>query len=253
MLPSVAGSDGFTAAHHRLRDAQKSAKGSPAYSVYVNRPLGRVLAALAYRLGRTPDQVTYLSAAFSFAGIICLATLEPTWWLGLLVCLALVLGYALDSADGQLARLRGGGSTVGEWLDHMIDVAKISSLHLAVLIAAYRHFELPDQAWLLVPVVFTVVSAVHFFGMILVDQLTRTSLARSGLAAPVKAPASRLRSLLKLPTDYGVLCLIFILLGSPAVFFAAYAVLALGSTGYLLLVVRKWRLDVVRLDVSTGV
>ena len=251
-MSSTTEATGFSAAHNRLRNAQKSSKGSPAYSIYVNRPLGRIFAAAAYQLGLTPNQVTYVSALFSFTGIVLLVLLRPTWLAGVLVCLALVLGYALDSADGQLARLRGGGSAVGEWLDHMIDSAKVSTLHLAVLVAAYRHFGLPHVSWLLVPLAFTVVSAVHFFGMILVDQLQRTEVARSGRPAPPKEPGSPIRGLLKLPTDYGVLCLIFILLGAPTVFFAAYTLLALGSTGYLLLVVRKWRSDVARLDLAAG-
>ena len=239
---------GFSAAYQQLRGAQKSTPGAPAYSLYVNRPLGRVLAAAAYQVGLTPNHVTYISAFFSLVGIVLLAALPPTWLTGVVVCLALVLGYAFDSADGQLARLRGGGSTVGEWLDHMIDSAKISSLHLAVLIAAYRFFDLPSTAWLLVPVVFTVVSAVHFFGMILVDQLVRIFRATSGTPAPPKVAPSPLRTLMKIPTDYGVLCLVFLLLGAPTVFFAAYTVLAVGSTGYLILVLRKWRGDVAACD-----
>lgn len=239
---------GFAAAHERLKQAQKSSRGAPAYSVYINRPLGRVIAAAAYRFGLTPNHVTYLSAALSAVGIVVLAVFPPSWVLAVGVCLALVLGYAFDAADGQLARLRGGGSAVGEWLDHMIDAAKLSALHLAVLITAYRHFALPSLGWLLVPMVFTVVSAVHFFGMILVDQLVRVRRAESGHPTPPRAPATPLRSLLKLPTDYGVLCLVFILLGAPTVFFVVYSLLALGSTGYLLLVLRKWRGDVAALD-----
>ncbi len=239
---------GFSNAHQRLKQAQKSSRGAPAYSVYINRPLGRVFAAAAYRFGLTPNQVTSISAAFSAAGIVVLAVFPPGWVVALTVCLALVLGYAFDAADGQLARLQGGGSAVGEWLDHMIDAAKISSLHLAVLITAYRHFDLPSLAWLLVPMVFAVVSAVHFFGMILLDQLVRVHRAESGLAAPPKAAATPLRSLLKIPTDYGVLCLAFILLGAPTVFFVIYSLLALGSSGYLVLVLRKWRSEVAALD-----
>lgn len=249
MSTTRAGAVGFSAAYRSLRDAQKSAKGAPAYSLYVNRPLGRVLAAAAYPLGLTPNQVTAVSAAFSSVGILALALLPPGWWVGVLVCAALVLGYAFDSADGQLARLRGGGSLVGEWLDHMTDSAKISSLHLAVLVAAYRHFGL-RPAWLLVPLVFAVVSAVHFFGMILVDQLAREHRARYRLPPVPRAGAGRLRTLLKLPTDYGVLCLAFVLLGAPHLFFAVYTLLALGSTGYLLLVLGKWRSDVARLDLA---
>lgn len=242
---------GFGASYRQLKNAQKSTPGAPAYSLYVNRPLGRVLAAAAHQVGLTPNQVTYLSAFSSLVGIVVLAVSAPSELTGVAVSVALMLGYALDSADGQLARLRGGGSAVGEWLDHMIDSAKVCSLHLAVLVTLYRHVHLPSAAWLLVPLVFTVVSAVHFFGMILVEQLARVARATSGAAAAPRVPVSPLRTLLKIPTDYGVLCLVFLLLGAPLVFFGAYAVLALGSTGYLLLVLGKWRSDVAALDGSS--
>ena len=43
----------------RLRAAQKPAgRGAPAYSVYVNRPLGRRIAARAHLLGLRPNQIT---------------------------------------------------------------------------------------------------------------------------------------------------------------------------------------------------
>jgi phosphatidylglycerophosphate synthase len=241
---------GFVAALRQLKAAQKSSKGAPAYSVYVNRPLGRVFAAAAFQVGLTPNHVTYISATFTFAGIVVLAALPSAWWVGIVVALLLMLGYALDAADGQLARLRGGGSLTGEWLDHMIDSAKISSLHLAVLITAYRNFDLPSQWWLFVPMIFGVVSAVHFFGMILVDQLARLHLAQRNLPTPPKAPGTPLRTLMKIPTDYGVLCLIFVLLGWPLIFIAGYTLLAAGTTGYLLLIVRKWYRDVANLDSS---
>ncbi len=151
------------------------------------------------------------------------------------MALGLMIGYALDSADGQLARLRGGGSTSGEWLDHMIDATKISTLHLAVLVCAYRYFDFSAAGWLLIPIGFTIVAAVSFFGMILNEQLKR---GRGAPEEPVSS--SPLRSLLVLPTDYGVLCLIFLVLGAPMVFFAAYTVLFLGSAGYLALACIKW-------------
>jgi phosphatidylglycerophosphate synthase len=243
---------GFVAALDRLRSAQKSSRGAPAYSLYINRPLGRIFAAAAYQVGLTPNQVTYISATFTFLGIIGIAVLPASWWVGIVVSLLLVVGYALDSADGQLARLRGGGSSTGEWLDHMIDSAKISSLHLAVLIMAARHFQLPSQLWLLVPMVFGVVSAVHFFGMILVDQLTRVHRAEHNIPTPPKEPGTPLRTLMKIPTDYGVLCLAFALLGAPLVFFGVYTLLAAGTTGYLLLILRKWYRDVASLDTPKG-
>ena len=229
---------------------RKSSKGAPAYSLYVNRPLGRILAAAAYQLGLTPNQVTGISAGFTFAGIAALALVPLSWWLGVLVAALLVVGYALDSADGQLARLRGGGSSTGEWLDHMIDSGKIVCLHLAVLIMLARRAGLPSQWLLLVPMIFAVVSTVHFFGMILVEQLGREQRAKLGLPAPAKEAASRVKTLAKIPTDYGVLCLSFLLVGLPAVFFGFYALLAIGTTGYLILILRKWYGDVAALDAA---
>lgn len=235
-----------------LRNVQKSSKGAPAYSLYINRPLGRIFAAASFRVGLTPNQVTLISAGCTFAGIAALAIAPLSWLLGAVVGLLLVLGYALDSADGQLARLRGGGSRTGEWLDHMIDSGKIVTLHLAVLIMLARQVELPSPWLLSVPMIFAVVSSVHFFGMILVEQLTREHRAMHQLPAPAKVAASRTKTLAKVPTDYGVLCLAFLLLGAPMLFFGVYALLALGSAGYLLLILRKWYHDVATLDASPG-
>ena len=146
---------GFLPTLRRLRQAQKSAKGAPPYSLYINRPLGRIFAAAAYQVGLTPNQVTWISAGFTFTGIGSDRP-RPGDAAGRSAdrsrCSS--LGYALDAADGQLARLRGGGSMVGEWLDHMIDSAKIACSHLAVAVAFWRVYDLTHPAWLLVPLVF---------------------------------------------------------------------------------------------------
>lgn len=238
----------FSSSLNALRSAQKSGKGAPPYSLFVNRPMGRVFAAAAHVAGLKPNQVTMISALFTFAAIVLLAAGPATWWVGVLVALGLVVGYALDSADGQLARLQGGGSLTGEWLDHMIDSVKVSVLHLAVLITAFRSFALPTELWLLVPLVFAAATGVHFFGMILIELMGRVRRAELGLGAHPPAPVSPGTSLLKLPTDYGVLCLSFLLLGFHPVFLVVYTLLALATTGYTVLVVAKWYRDVRRLD-----
>ena len=238
---------GFTAAYNRLKRAQKAGRGAPPYSLYINRPLGRVFAAAAYQVGLTPNQVTYLSAVFTFVGIGLLAVAPATWLVGVVIAVLLVIGYALDSADGQLARLRGGGTLVGEWLDHMIDSVKVSALHLAVLLSFYRNFDL-RPVWLLVPIGFAVVSAVHFFGMILVDLMARARRAEAGLPTPPKQSANVAKTLMKLPTDYGVFCLAILFLGWHPAFFAIYTFLAVATAGYTVLVAAKWRSDVVALD-----
>jgi len=248
MSATTARPTGFAAAYTHLRTAQKTSVGAPAYSLYVNRPFGRVLAASAFQLGMTPNQVTVVSAVFTFSGIGLLAALHPSWWSGLVVAALLVVGYALDSADGQLSRLRGGGSMAGEWLDHMFDSAKNTAVHLAVLVSAYRFFPLIDRGWLFVPIAFTVVTVVTFFGMLLNDQLARVHRARHNLPPAAKEGRTPLRTLLKLPTDYGFLCLNFALLGIPLLFSVIYALLALGSAGYLAVALHKWFRDIDALD-----
>ncbi|WP_216206172.1 CDP-alcohol phosphatidyltransferase family protein [Amycolatopsis aidingensis] len=239
------GKSGFAATLRRLPSAQKSAQGAPAYSRFVNRRAGGVLAAAAYQLGLTPNAVTAVSAAFTFAGIAGIALVEPSVTSGLLVCAALVLGYALDAADGQLARLRGGGSASGEWLDHIVDAAKISALHLAVLLAWYRFFELPES-YLLVPLGFQVVAVVLFFGMTLNDQLRRVK----GVPRAASGTPSTIRSVLVVPTDYGVLCLAFLVLGFRDIFTVVYCLLFLANTAFLVAALRKWFLDMARLDTA---
>src|SRR5947208_1481942 len=108
--PARAGRPSYRETVAVLASKQKTLKGAPAYSRFVNRKLGRLLAAAAYLIGLTPNAVTLISAGFSLTGIVLLAVARPTWLVGVLVAVALVLGYALDAADGQLARLRGGGS-----------------------------------------------------------------------------------------------------------------------------------------------
>lgn len=240
---TVATKISFTEALGRLRYAQKSAKGAPAYSRFVNRKAGRLFAAAAYRVGATPNQVTAVSALFTYAGIAVIALATPSPLVGAAVCALLVVGYALDAADGQLARLRGGGSIAGEWLDHVVDAGKISALHLAVLIAAYRHFDVAP-AYLLIPIGFTVVAAVMFFAMILNDLLRRS---RSVISAN-GVTHSAVRSILVIPTDYGLLCIAFLTFGYPQVFTVVYVLLFAANAAFLALALVKWFRDAGELD-----
>lgn len=220
----------------RLKGAQKPSAGTPLYSRVVNRPLGRYIAAGAYVLGWTPNTVTFVSAVFTFTGITLVALVRPTWWLGIAVSALLVIGYALDSADGQLARLRGGGSIQGEWLDHVVDAGKVVALHSAVLIAAFRFFDVPTP-WLLVPLGYLFVDTLIFFAMLLKDLLARTVVAKPQGST---ASSGLVRAILILPSDYGFICLMFLLLGSPLLFFSVYSVLFVSNAVILVAVLIKW-------------
>jgi phosphatidylglycerophosphate synthase len=251
MLETVPDSSerGYAATLRRLASAQKPpAAGSPAYSRFVNRRAGRYLAALAYQVGLTPNQVTAISALFSYAGIAAVALFRPSWPLAIGVTFALLFGFALDSADGQLARLRGGGSKSGEWLDHMVDCAKISALHGAVLVSFYRFFDLDSAGWLLVPLGFQLAATVAFFGMTLNDQLKLVHYAALGDRPPRVIRPSTLRSMIVVPTDYGVLCLAFLLLGAPRVFLVTYSLLFVANAAFVVAASIKWFRDMAALD-----
>jgi phosphatidylglycerophosphate synthase len=240
----------FADVYARLASAQKPTAGAPAYSRFVNRPVGRYLAVGAHRVGLSPNQVTGISACCTGAGIVLLALVRPSILLGALVAGLLMLGYALDSADGQVARLRGVSSMSGEWLDHFIDAGKIASLHLAVLISVYRFADLKTDTYLLIPLLFSVVAVVLFFGMTLNDLLARIRAARLGVSVQPRPARSPLRSLLGFPTDYGTLCLMFLLLGWPMLFRTVYALIFAANVLFLALASVKWFRDMGRLDAS---
>ncbi|MGW7251832.1 CDP-alcohol phosphatidyltransferase family protein [Streptomyces decoyicus] len=224
----------------QLSAAQKSAKGVSLYSRYVNRPAGRVLAAAGYTLKLTPNQVTMISAVFTFAGVVMIATLRPSPAVAAGIFAALVVGFALDSADGQLARLTGNGSAAGEWLDHVVDCAKMLALHMAVLLSFYRHFGFSDPRYLLIPVAFQFAAVMVFFGGILTEQLKRADRLKSGAGPAPAAPASTLRSVALLPVDYGVFCAIFLLFGSREVFMVLYCTLFAAHVLFMVAFLVKW-------------
>ncbi|MEL5959249.1 CDP-alcohol phosphatidyltransferase family protein [Streptomyces sp. CLV115] len=224
-----------------LRGAQKTAKGVSLYSRYVNRPAGRVFAAGAYRIGLTPNQVTLLSAAFTFTAIASVALVRPSSGLAVVVYAGLAIGFALDSADGQLARLTGGGGPDGEWLDHVVDCAKMILVHTAVLISFQRFSGLPGEGWLLLPLGFLFTAVLTFCAGLLREQLGKAAARPAAGTGPgTAAPVSRLRAVVLLPADYGVFCLVFLLLGDRTAFRVGYAALAAVHALFLVAFLAKW-------------
>lgn len=221
-----------------LRAAQKPPRGTAAYSRLVNRPVGRVVAALFNTFGMTPNQATAVSATLSALGIVLIATADPTAWIGVVIATLLAAGYVMDSVDGQLARLRGGGSKNGEWLDHTIDCFKTATLHLAVVVAWFRH-PVSDHDWvLLIPLGFEVVAAVTYFGLILMPTLRPAGTSGSTLTR--EARENPLRKYLLLPVDYGVVCWSFVFFGWDNLFLGVYAFLFAAGAGAMVIALRKW-------------
>lgn len=234
-MTAAAATGGARATYRALARAQKSGAGVPWYMRVVNRRLGRAIASVAAQTRATPDHLTAMSFTAFLVGAGLLATVTPSVPVAVAAMLLLQLGFALDSADGQLARLRGTGSAAGEWLDHVVDAARHLMFHLAVLIGLHRFADVADVV-LLVPLLFAVVSSVRFFAQILAEQLAR----RDAVAGPASVP--RFGVWIQAPADTGLLNAVVILWAWQTTFLWAYTIMA-ALNGVLLLatVVRRRR------------
>lgn len=223
----------FSERFQHLREAQKRKTGVPLYTLAINRPVGRVIAAAAPARA-TPNHLTAVGAVLTFAGILALMLAADGAGWGFLVGVALVVGFFFDSADGQLARLRGGGSAAGEWLDHVIDGARIVLLHVATLLYLLRTETLPPTAAFAICTVFLLTASATFFGGGLFEKLTTTA------PDPTVTRGSRLRSALMLPVDYGVLCWVYLLVPVPAVFVVVYTAAGAAKVVTTTMLLTKW-------------
>lgn len=202
---------------------QKPGVTVPAYMRWVNRRLARLPAAVAYRLGMSPNAVTALSGAVSAVGILVIALSPASVASGVIAACALAAGFVLDSADGQLARLRGTGGPAGEWLDHVVDAARTGALHAAVLVGLWRQDAAP--AVLAIPLLFGVLVSTQFFSQVLAEQLASGRREAADAPIPPRADAGVARSWAMLPTDPGVMCWLFVLWGVPGAFTIGYAII----------------------------
>jgi phosphatidylglycerophosphate synthase len=225
----------FGEAMQQLKQAQKPGYGVPAYMRWVNRSAARPLAAAGYVLHATPNMMTAASAVSSLLGLVVLATAGAGTGFGAGIAAAVLLafGFALDSADGQLARLTRSGSPAGEWLDHVVDAVRTPAIHLTVLLLILSRFGWTP--YLAVPIIFCLSAVGLFMSQILAEQLRR----QYGGAPVGTTPASDARSFALLPVDTGMLCWIFVLWGSPLLFGLAYAFLALAQVGMAALSMRR--------------
>lgn len=211
----------------RLARAQKPGAGVPYYMRFVNRRLGRMIAAVAARLGATPNQMTAVSALVFMAAMSLLVVFSPSVLIALVVTVLLQIAFAFDAADGQLARLTDQGSAAGEWLDHVVDAGRILLLHLGVVVCLQRHTDL-GTAWSLLPMGFAFVASLRFFAQILGDQLMTSPPAARGSRAWVQTPA-----------DPGIINSTFLLWAWTPAFLAGYAVLGAGNLLLLMATLRR--------------
>jgi len=228
----------FSAAYQTLKAAQKKrSSGTPLYTQEVNRRLGRLIAAGLAGTSITPNQLSMISLVLTVAALGLLLSAEPSVFVALSTVTLLLIGYAFDSADGQMARLKGLQGIQGEWLDHVIDCFKTIAVHWTVFFYLFKNSEI-DVA-LLVAVVFVFQSAAMllYFSGILKEKLKPVP---KGQGVGSYRP---LISMALLIFDYGLFCMIFGLSFAPMLFFSAYAGLGLVvSVATLGLLLRTFRL-----------
>lgn len=99
---------------------------------WVNRPLAALVVRMVVRTPVTPNQMTLVCMLTGLAAGWALSK-GPGWTIALGAALTFAT-MVLDCCDGQLARARGGGSTLGRILDGYGDAVVAVALHLGVFL-----------------------------------------------------------------------------------------------------------------------
>jgi phosphatidylglycerophosphate synthase len=174
-------------------------RGGGLFSELVSQRLGARISVFANKHKLAP---TVLTAANLGVGCLVSAAVIATagrvadgriwaWPIGLLALLGWQFAYALDCADGQLARVTGQSSPAGARVDVLCDVA--AQVALVSALAAVAEAQVPDTpAWLLAA----------FAGTWMVNLVT--SVMQSGPAAASMVTSRSLPvRVVKLVRDYG--------------------------------------------------
>ncbi|BCJ27166.1 hypothetical protein Asera_12740 [Actinocatenispora sera] len=179
-------------------------RGGGLFTETFDQRLGAVFALTAYRLGLPPTALTaanlVLGVATSVAVVLTAGPVAaghlPAWLVGVLAFLIWHVAYALDCADGQLARVAGSGSAAGARVDVLVDVAVQISLVAAVgAVAVAQRPSTP--VWLVA--VFASSWMVNLVTSVMAKEGTNESLVTSS-SLPVR--------IVKLIRDYGAMLLL---------------------------------------------
>lgn len=232
----------FSNRFNLLKNGQKRSQGVPLYTLYLNRPVGRMIAA-ASPSWVTPNILTYIGSLLTYLAIFFLmffAENGNTVWL--IIGVSLTVGFFFDSADGQLARLRNQGSLSGEWLDHVLDGGRIVFLHVATLWFLVRNQVAEPTVIVAVCAIFAVAAAAVFFAGMLFDQLLPGNKSKNSEEGLDRGSRRRMlvRSTVMLPVDYGVLCLAYALVPWAGLFFIIYVILAAAKVTTTSMLLGKW-------------
>lgn len=115
------------------------------FATFFVSPYSKYVARFAARRGWTPNAVTLGSFAIGLAAAACFAA--GTRWASVAGALLLQVSFTADCVDGQLARYTRTFSSLGAWLDSVLDRTKEHVVYASLAIGATRGYD--EDVWLL--------------------------------------------------------------------------------------------------------
>lgn len=207
-------------------------RGGGLFSEAVSQRIGAAFALVGHRLGLAPTVLTLANLVLGLAASVTVVTLAepvaagdtPAWVVGLVALAGWQLAYALDCADGQLARVTGRGSPAGARVDVLCDVA--AQIALVTALGATALAQRPATPIWLVAL---------FAGTWMVNLVTSVMQAGPNAASMVPSTSLPVR-LVKLVRDYGAVIFVagLVLVVAPALTVWVVVAFTLVNGGFLL-------------------
>lgn len=215
-----------------LADFYRTNRGGGLFSEAISQRIGATFASGAHRLGLRPTTLSITNLTLGLITSVIVATLAepvatgrvPAWLVGLVALVGWQAAYALDCADGQLARVTGQGSPAGARVDVLCDVA--AQVALVAALSATAVAQSPSTpAWLIAA----------FAGTWMVNLVTSVMQAGPNATSMVTSTSLPVR-LVKLIRDYGAVIFVAALVLVFAPGLASWLVVALTviNGGFLL-------------------
>ena len=139
------------------------------WTVLLVDPVASRLTLVAAALRLSPNLITTLSLG---VGIVA----AWRFWDGALVAGAILfhVSFTIDCVDGKLARLTGGGTPFGPWLDYAADRARVVAVTYGLLLGQWRITGEAIHVYLAVAVVFA--DMMRYIDVLQEDRLRRRTL-----------------------------------------------------------------------------
>lgn len=132
---------------HEYKSSLKKIEVEELFDLYFYRPLAFLLVKAVYSTNITPNQLTVISMIFGVLGGICYSFgTHKAFMFGAVLYL---LYNVVDCSDGQLARLKKNGTTIGRILDGVADYVVSVALYFGIGFGYANNSSKPFLIWLL--------------------------------------------------------------------------------------------------------